>query len=47
MSRPSSSHSSNEAIKCDKCGITFTNLQDKEEHMKLEHKEGKRPTGVS
>ena len=34
-------------IKCDECGITFTTLQDKEEHMKLEHKEGKGPTGVS
>jgi hypothetical protein len=34
-------------IRCDKCGITFTTLQDKEEHMKLEHKEGKGPTGVS
>jgi hypothetical protein len=31
----------------DECGITFTTLQDKEEHMKLEHKEGKGPTGVS
>ncbi|HEU4824609.1 MAG TPA: hypothetical protein VFS97_14390 [Nitrososphaeraceae archaeon] len=43
----SSSSSSNEPIKCEQCGITFTTLQDKEEHMKLEHKEGKRPTGVS
>ena len=43
----SSSSSSNEAIKCEHCGITFMTLQDKEEHMKLEHKEGKRPTGVS
>ena len=34
-------------IRCDECGITFTTLQDKEEHMKLEHKEGKGPTGVS
>jgi hypothetical protein len=34
-------------IRCDPCGITFTTLQDKEEHMKLEHKEGKGPTGVS
>jgi hypothetical protein len=34
-------------IKCKQCGMTFTNLQDKEEHMKLEYKEGKRPTGVS
>jgi hypothetical protein len=42
-----SSSSSNGDIKCEQCGITFTNLQDNEEHMKLEHKEGKRPTGVS
>ena len=43
----SSSSSPNEAIKCERCGITFMTLQDKEEHMKLEHKEGKGPTGVS
>jgi hypothetical protein len=43
----SSSSSSSEAIKCEQCGITFATVQDKEEHMKLEHKEGKRPTGVS
>ena len=36
-----SSSSSNGDIKCEQCGITFTNLQDNEEHMKLEHKEGK------
>jgi hypothetical protein len=34
-------------IRCDQCGITFTTQQDKEEHMKLEHEEGKRPTGVT
>jgi hypothetical protein len=34
-------------VRCDKCGITFTTLQDKDEHLKLEHKEGKGPTGVS
>jgi hypothetical protein len=34
-------------IKCDQCGISFTTLQDKEEHVKLEHKEGKGPTGVT
>jgi hypothetical protein len=42
-----SSSSSNKDIRCEECGIMFTTLQDKEEHMKLEHKEGKRPTGVS
>jgi hypothetical protein len=34
-------------IKCDQCGISFITLQDKEEHMKLEHNEGREPTGVS
>jgi hypothetical protein len=34
-------------IVCEQCGITFTTKQDKEEHMKLEHKEGKGPTGVT
>jgi hypothetical protein len=34
-------------IKCDQCGISFTTQQDKEEHMKLEHNEGREPTGVS
>jgi hypothetical protein len=34
-------------IKCDLCGITFTTEQDKEEHMKLEHKEHQRPSGVT
>jgi hypothetical protein len=42
-----SNEASSTGIKCDQCGITFTTLQDKEEHMKLEHKEGKGPTGVS
>ena len=34
-------------IRFDQCGITNTTLQDREEHMKLEHKEGKAVTGVS
>jgi hypothetical protein len=34
-------------ITCDECGIAFTTQQDKEEHMKLEHEEGKGPTGVT
>ena len=37
---------SNNELKCEECGITFTIAQDKEEHMKLEHKENKGPTGV-
>jgi hypothetical protein len=34
------------SLKCEQCGVTFTTAQDKEEHMKLEHKEKKHPTGV-
>jgi hypothetical protein len=41
------SSSSSDAIRCEECGLTFTTLQDKEEHIKLEHKEGQRPSGVS
>jgi hypothetical protein len=47
MLMSSSSSSSKGDIKCEQCGVTFTTQQDKEEHMKLEHKEGKGPTGVS
>ena len=42
----SSSSSGNNELRCDECGITFTTAQDKEQHMKLEHKESKDPTGV-
>jgi hypothetical protein len=42
-----SNETSSTGTKCDQCGITFTTQQDKEEHMKLEHNEGKKPTGVS
>ena len=38
--------STNKELKCDECGITFTTAQDKEEHIKLEHEENKRPSGV-
>jgi hypothetical protein len=38
--------SENRELKCDECGIAFTTIQDKEEHMKLEHEESKGPTGV-
>lgn len=47
MSSKHNSGNSSSNIKCDQCGITFTTEQDKEEHMKLEHKEHQRPTGVS
>jgi hypothetical protein len=33
-------------VKCDLCGLSFATAQEKEEHMKLEHKEHQRPTGV-
>jgi tRNA(Ile2) C34 agmatinyltransferase TiaS len=42
----SSSTAGNNELRCNKCGITFTTVQDKEEHMKLEHKESKDPAGV-
>jgi hypothetical protein len=42
-----SNEKSSKEIVCDQCGITFTTQQDKEEHMKLEHKERKGPTGVT
>jgi hypothetical protein len=32
---------------CEQCGIIFTTQQEKEEHKKLEHKEGQEPTGVA
>jgi hypothetical protein len=37
-----STEEGSKGIVCNQCGITFTTQQDKEEHMKLEHKEGKR-----
>ncbi|MEW6604566.1 MAG: hypothetical protein AB1351_07745 [Thermoproteota archaeon] len=40
-----SSADSNE-LKCKECGITFTTAQDREEHIKLEHKETKVLSGV-
>lgn len=33
-------------VKCNLCGLTFATAQEKEEHMKLEHKEHQSPTGV-
>ena len=47
MSSKQNSHDTSSNIKCDLCGITFTTEQDKEQHMKLEHKEHQPPTGVS
>jgi hypothetical protein len=42
----SSSTAGNNELRCNECGIAFTTVQDKEEHMKLEHKESKGPAGV-
>ena len=33
-------------IRCELCGMTFRNQGEKEEHMKLEHKEHREPSGV-
>ncbi|HEY9387838.1 MAG TPA: hypothetical protein VIP70_12425 [Nitrososphaeraceae archaeon] len=43
----SSSRNSSGSYRCEQCGITFTAIQDKEEHIKLEHEEGQKPAGVS
>jgi hypothetical protein len=42
-----SNEESSKRITCDQCGVTFTAQQDKEEYIKLEHKEGRGPTGVT
>jgi uncharacterized C2H2 Zn-finger protein len=42
----SSATTGSNELRCDQCGVTFTNIQDKEQHIKLEHKESKDPTGV-
>jgi hypothetical protein len=42
----SSSTTDTNELRCNECGITFTTVQDKEQHMKLEHKESKGPAGV-
>jgi hypothetical protein len=36
-----SNEKSSKSAVCEQCGITFTTRQDKEEHIKLEHKERK------
>jgi hypothetical protein len=43
----SSSSSTSSDVRCEQCGMIFTTLQDKEEDIKLEHKEHQKPTGVS
>lgn len=32
---------------CHLCGIAFSNKDEKDEHIKLEHSEHKQPSGVS
>jgi hypothetical protein len=37
----------NKDVKCELCGMAFATQQEKEEHKKLEHKEHRKPSGVS
>lgn len=46
ITKMSSTSNNNNELKCNECGITFTTMQDKEEHTKLEHEESRRPSGV-
>lgn len=32
-------------FRCQQCGITFDNIDDEKEHIKLEHKEHRIPSG--
>ena len=42
-----STPTTNKDVKCELCGMTFATHPEKEEHMKLEHKEHRGPSGVS
>ena len=46
MSTASSSGTKPSNLTCEHCGIKFNTLDEKEEHIKLEHTEHKRPSGV-
>ena len=46
MSTASSSGTKSSDLTCEHCGIKFSTLDEKEEHIKLEHTEHKRPSGV-
>lgn len=42
----SQQNSNNNSLKCDVCNIVFTTPQEKEQHIKLEHKKEQEPTDV-
>lgn len=46
MSATSSSGTKSSNYTCEHCGINFDSLDEKEEHVKLEHTEHKGPSGV-
>jgi hypothetical protein len=46
MSTTSSFGTKSSNLTCEHCGIKFNNLAEKEEHIKLEHTEHKKPSGV-
>lgn len=46
MSTASSSRTKSSNLTCEHFGIKFNTLDEKEEHIKLEHTEHKRPSGV-
>jgi hypothetical protein len=46
MSTTSSSGTKSSNLACEHCGIKFNSLAEKEEHIKLEHTEHKKPSGV-
>ena len=39
-------NSNNNPLKCDFCNMVFTTPQEKEQHIKLEHKKEQEPAGV-
>jgi hypothetical protein len=41
-----STKSSSNTVSCEICGLTFNTVSEKEEHVKLEHKEHQPPSGV-
>ncbi|MGH9975122.1 MAG: hypothetical protein ACRD8Z_04715 [Nitrososphaeraceae archaeon] len=41
-----STSTSSSRYTCEICGITFNTINEKEEHIKLEHEEHHPPTGV-
>ncbi len=45
MSSTTESRAVSSGFTCEQCKITFDNMNDKEEHIKLEHSEHKPPSG--